>query len=105
MVNTLLSVLSTMQPFHSNPTIAEQQTGPPSNMSTESLNTINFISSLRQQALLLGDYNAYRQLCSRRLSKLRKRLGKVKNSDLKSSKKDSYKLVPVTAHDIANENT
>ncbi|RPB19445.1 hypothetical protein L211DRAFT_636735 [Terfezia boudieri ATCC MYA-4762] len=62
------------------------------------MDTISFISSLRQQALLLGDYNAYRQMCSRRLAKLRKKLGRV--NDLR--KKDQ-KPAPVTAEDVMKD--
>lgn len=62
------------------------------------MDTINFVSSLRQQALLLGDYNAYRRMCTRRLAKLRKRLGRVTDP-----KKKEHKPAPVTAQDIAKD--
>lgn len=62
------------------------------------MDTINFISSLRQQALLLGDYNAYRRMCSRRLAKLRKKLGRVHDP-----KKKDQKPAPVTVEDIARD--
>ena len=65
------------------------------------MDTITFISSLRQQALLLGDYNAYRQLCTRRLSKLRKRL----HISHDPRKKDSPATTPITAADIARDPT
>ncbi|KAF8476891.1 hypothetical protein BDZ91DRAFT_672115 [Kalaharituber pfeilii] len=64
------------------------------------MDTINFISSLRQQALLLSDYNAYRQMCSRRLAKLRKRLGRVSDPTRKDSRP-----APVTAEDLAKDPT
>ncbi|KAF8419654.1 hypothetical protein EV426DRAFT_538347 [Tirmania nivea] len=62
------------------------------------MDTISFISSLRQQALLLGDYNAYRQMCSRRLAKLRKKLGRVNDP-----RKKDQKPAPVTAEDVAKD--
>lgn len=62
------------------------------------MDTISFISSLRQQALLLGDYNAYRKMCSRRLAKLRKKLGRVNDP-----RKKDQKPAPVTAEDVAKD--
>lgn len=68
--------------------------------STRPMETIGFVSTLRQQALLLGDYNAYRQMCSRRLAKLRKRLGRVNDP-----RKKDQRPAPVRAEDIAKDPT
>ncbi|KAK7523474.1 hypothetical protein IWZ03DRAFT_397202 [Phyllosticta citriasiana] len=56
-----------------------------------------FVASQRDSALLLGDYNTYRQQLSRRLLALRKRLGRATPKNAKYSSKD-----PVTAADIGS---
>lgn len=62
------------------------------------MDIISFISNLRQEALLLGDYNAVRRMCSRRLATLRKRLNRA-------SKKKFAAQPPLTAEDIENDPT
>ncbi|KAL7265940.1 signal recognition particle subunit srp68 [Rhizina undulata] len=60
----------------------------------------SFVTGLRQEALLLGDYNAYRAMCSRRLKTLRKQLGR---SNSKSKK--FVPETPLTPEDIARDPT
>lgn len=55
-----------------------------------------FVVAQRDEALLLGDYNTYRQTCSRRILTLRKRTGRATPKNAKYSAK-----APVTAEDIA----
>ncbi|KAF2136860.1 uncharacterized protein K452DRAFT_258544 [Aplosporella prunicola CBS 121167] len=56
----------------------------------------SFVVGQRDSALLLGDYNTYRQQLSRRLLTLRKRLGRTTPKNAKYSPK-----APITAEDIA----
>ncbi|EKG14014.1 hypothetical protein MPH_08756 [Macrophomina phaseolina MS6] len=56
-----------------------------------------FIVAQRDEALLLGDYNTYRQTCSRRILTLRKRTGRATPKNAKFTPK-----APVTAADIAS---
>ncbi|RPA95997.1 hypothetical protein L873DRAFT_1812095 [Choiromyces venosus 120613-1] len=59
---------------------------------------IPFVSALRQEAQVLGDYHAVRTMCSRRLATLRKRLGR------QTSKSKKYApQPPLTAEEIAQE--
>ncbi|PWW80022.1 hypothetical protein C7212DRAFT_162928 [Tuber magnatum] len=59
---------------------------------------IPFVSALRQEAQVLGDYHAVRKMCSRRLATLRKRLGR------QTSKSKKYApQPPSTAEEIAQE--
>lgn len=62
------------------------------------MDIISFVSNLRQEALLLGDYNAVRGMCSRRLATLRKRLGRA-------NKKKFAQQPPLTAEDVGNDHT
>lgn len=55
-----------------------------------------FIHNARQEALLLGDYNAYRAQCSRRLATIRKQLGR-------SSKRKYTPPVPLTPEDLSKD--
>jgi len=55
-----------------------------------------FIHSQRQEARLIGDSNAYRSMCSRRLATLRKRLGR-------SNPKRYTTQAPLTPEDLAKE--
>ncbi|KAF4533887.1 Signal recognition particle [Lasiodiplodia theobromae] len=55
-----------------------------------------FIVAQRDEALLLGDYNTYRQTCSRRILTLRKRTGRATPKNAKYSAK-----APIAADDIA----
>ncbi|EOD48271.1 putative signal recognition protein [Neofusicoccum parvum UCRNP2] len=55
-----------------------------------------FVVAQRDGALLLGDYNTYRQTCSRRILTLRKRTGRATPKNAKFTQK-----APVTAADIA----
>lgn len=50
----------------------------------------------QREALLLGDYNTYRQTCSRRILSLRKRTGRATPKNAKYASK-----APVTAADVA----
>lgn len=59
------------------------------------MDIISFISNLRQEALLLGDYNAVRGMCSRRLATLRKQLGRA-------NKKKFAAQPPLTAEDVGS---
>lgn len=56
----------------------------------------SFIASHRNDALLLGDYSAYRAQLSRRLLTLRRKLGCASPKGRKYAPK-----TPVTAQDIA----
>ncbi|KAI2093284.1 signal recognition particle subunit srp68 [Ophidiomyces ophidiicola] len=56
----------------------------------------NFVVSHRTDALLIGDYNAYRAQLSRRIHTIRKRLGRTTPKGKKYTTK-----VPVTAEDVA----
>ncbi|CAZ84025.1 unnamed protein product [Tuber melanosporum] len=59
---------------------------------------IPFVSALRQEAQVLGDYHAVRKMCSRRLATLRRRLG------WQTSKSKKYAPQPrLTAEEIAQE--
>ncbi|CUS13715.1 unnamed protein product [Tuber aestivum] len=59
---------------------------------------IPFVSALRQEAQVLGDYHAVRKMCSRRLATLRKRLGR------QTSKSKKYApQPPLAAEEIAQE--
>lgn len=62
------------------------------------MDIISFISNLRQEALLLGDYNAVRGMCSRRLATLRKHLGRA-------NKKKFAAQPPLTAEDVGKDPT
>lgn len=57
----------------------------------------SFIASHRNDALLLGDYNAYRAQLSRRLLTLRRKLGRASPKGRKYTPK-----APVTAQDVAS---
>lgn len=56
-----------------------------------------FIFSQREEVLLVGDYNAYRAHASRRLLKLRRKLGQTTPKGRKYAAKS-----PVSAEDIAS---
>ncbi|KAF4301882.1 hypothetical protein GTA08_BOTSDO06315 [Botryosphaeria dothidea] len=56
-----------------------------------------FVLAQRDDALLLGDYNTYRQTCSRRILALRKRTGRATPKNAKFAAK-----APVTAADVAS---
>ena len=56
-----------------------------------------FIHNARQEALLLGDYNAYRAQCSRRLATVRKQLGRVSKSKKYSAPE------PLTPEDLKKD--
>ena len=58
----------------------------------------DFVFSQREEVLLVGDYNAYRAHASRRLLKLRKKLGQTTPKGRKYVAKS-----PVTAEDIASD--
>lgn len=57
----------------------------------------SFIHQQRQEGLLLGDYDKYRQHCSRRLATLRKRLGRSNGTKKYSAP------APVTAEDLERD--
>ena len=57
-----------------------------------------FIFSNREEILLVGDYNAYRAHTTRRLFKLRKKLGQTTPKGRKYTSK-----APVSAEDIASD--
>ena len=59
----------------------------------------SFVTSNRDRALLIGDYNTYRSQLSRQLLALRKRLGRTTPKNSKYTGK-----APVTAEDIAGNN-
>lgn len=56
-----------------------------------------FVVAQRDDALLLGDYNTYRQTCSRRILALRKRTGRATPKNAKFAAK-----APATAADVAS---
>lgn len=58
---------------------------------------LSTVSTLRQQAVLLADYQAYRRSCVNRLTKLRKNFG-VANTRKKGAKYSAPK--EVTAEDV-----
>jgi signal recognition particle subunit SRP68 len=58
-----------------------------------------FVTSQRDAALLLGDYDTYRTQLSRRLLNCNKKLGRVTHKNAKYSAKK-----PVTAEDIGGNN-
>jgi len=57
-----------------------------------------FITSRREEALLLGDHNSYRAQLSRRILTLRRKLGRSTAKNAKYSPKE-----PITAADIARD--
>jgi signal recognition particle subunit SRP68 len=56
-----------------------------------------FIHNARQEALLLGDYNAYRSQCSRRLATIRKQLGRATKSKKYTAPE------PLTSEDLSKD--
>ena len=62
------------------------------------MDILSFISALRQEGLVLGDYNAVRGICSRRLATLRKRLGRQN-----SKSKKFIPQPPLTAEEVAKD--
>lgn len=63
----------------------------------DSMDITDFIFNQREEALVVGDYNAYRAHATRKLHKLRKKLGQTTPKGRKYTTKP-----PVSAEDIGN---
>lgn len=66
--------------------------------SPDEMNITSYVTSERESALLVGDYNVYRAQATRRIHSLRKRLGQTTQKGRKYIPK-----APVTADDIQRD--
>jgi signal recognition particle subunit SRP68 len=63
------------------------------------MNITGYVTSERESALVLGDYNTYRAQATRRIHSIRKRLGQATPKGRKYTPKS-----PITGDDVERDN-